>query len=161
MASKPGVEYTLVLSKADGSIIRSSSHTTGARASAFSASSPGNDFGDEPQKSSTNYDVDTTETTAQKNIEDVARMVFSFISAAGALVEDMDPEDGLKLLRLRTRKNEFVIVPGQLFFFITEIASICLMHLHKTITFEYLYFIPNYCVDAKYLMIAILSAPAA
>jgi dynein light chain roadblock-type len=62
-----------------------------------------------------NYETDTTESAAQKNVEDVARMVFSFVSAAGALVEDMDSEDGLKLLRLRTRKNEIIIVPGQLF----------------------------------------------
>jgi hypothetical protein len=57
--------------------------------------------------------MESTDTAAQKNIEDVARAVFAFISAAGDLIEDMDPEDDLKLLRLRTRKNEMVIVPGQ------------------------------------------------
>jgi hypothetical protein len=57
--------------------------------------------------------MESNETAAQKNIEDVARAVFSFISAAGVLIENMDPEDDLKLLRLRTRKNEMVIVPGQ------------------------------------------------
>ena len=61
----------------------------------------------------TNYDLNTTELAAQKNIEDVARMVFSFMLAAGDLVGEMDPDDDLKLLRLRTRKNEIVIVPGQ------------------------------------------------
>ena len=74
----------------------------------------------------TDYDADTTETPASKSIEDVARMVFSFVSAAGALVEDMDPEDDLKLLRLRTRKNEIVIVPGQSFPFMAKIVLICL-----------------------------------
>lgn len=111
--SKLGVERTLVLSKTDGSIIRSSSHSTGSKASTLSASGLGNGFEDERQKNITNYDLDTTETAAQKNIEDIARMVFSFMSAAGALVEEMDPEDACKLLRLRTRKNEFIIVPGQ------------------------------------------------
>lgn len=108
--------------------------------------------------------MDTTEATAQKNIENVARMVFSFVSAAGALVEDMDSEDALKLLRLRTKKNEIVIVPGQLFLYIAKTASICLLHLHKTIAFitqENLYLITHSCVDAKYLMVAILSAPVA
>ena len=61
----------------------------------------------------TNYDTDTKEKPSEKSIEDIAKMVFSFVSAAGALVEDMDSEDDLKLLRLRTRKNEIVIVPGQ------------------------------------------------
>ena len=60
-----------------------------------------------------NYETDATETVARTNVEDMARMVFSFVSAAGALVEDMDSEDDLKLLRLRTRKNEFIIVLGQ------------------------------------------------
>lgn len=129
MASKPGVEYTLILSKTDGSIIRSSSHSASARASALSASGSGNGSGDERQKGTINYDMDTTETAAQKNIEDVARTVFSFMSAAGALVEDMDPEDDLKLLRLRTRKNEIVIVPGQLFHFMAKVALICLRTL--------------------------------
>lgn len=113
LASKPGVEYTLVLSKTDGSIIRSSHHSASTRASALSAAGSGNGPGDERQDNLTNYDMESTETAAQKNIEDVARAVFAFISAAGDLIEDMDPEDDLRLLRLRTRKNEMVIVPGQ------------------------------------------------
>jgi dynein light chain roadblock-type len=39
-------------------------------------------------------------------------MVWSFIKAAGSLVEGLDREDEVKLLRLRTKKNELVIVPG-------------------------------------------------
>lgn len=113
LASKPGVEHTLVLSKTDGSIIRSSRNSGNVRGPALSVSGLGNGSGDERQKGITNYDTDTTETPAQKPIEDIARMVFSFMSAAGALIEDMDSEDDLKLLRLRTRKNEIIIVPGQ------------------------------------------------
>jgi dynein light chain roadblock-type len=45
--------------------------------------------------------------------EDVASMVWSFIKAAGSLVEGLDKEDEVKLLRLRTKKNELVIVPGK------------------------------------------------
>jgi len=40
-------------------------------------------------------------------------MVWSFIKAAGSLVEGLDKEDEVKLLRLRTKKNELVIVPGK------------------------------------------------
>lgn len=112
LASKPGVEYTLILSKTDGAIIRSSRHSGSARAPALSVSDLENG-GDERHKSMTNYDTDTTETPAAKSVEDVATMVFAFVSSAGVLVEDMDPEDDLKLLRLRTRKNELIIVPGQ------------------------------------------------
>jgi hypothetical protein len=39
-------------------------------------------------------------------------MVWSFLTAAGTLVDELDKEDEVKLLRLRTRKNELVIVPG-------------------------------------------------
>jgi hypothetical protein len=39
-------------------------------------------------------------------------MVWSFLTAAGTLVDELDKEDEVKLLRLRTKKNELVIVPG-------------------------------------------------
>ena len=39
-------------------------------------------------------------------------MVFSFVTAAKAFAEGMDTADEVKLLRMRTRKNEIVIVPG-------------------------------------------------
>jgi hypothetical protein len=41
-------------------------------------------------------------------------MVWSFLTAAGSLVDELDKEDEVKLLRLRTKKNELVIVPGTL-----------------------------------------------
>jgi dynein light chain roadblock-type len=44
--------------------------------------------------------------------EDVASLVWNFLKAAGSLVDELDIEDEVKLLRLRTKKNELVIVPG-------------------------------------------------
>jgi dynein light chain roadblock-type len=44
--------------------------------------------------------------------EDIASLVWSFLKAAGSLVDELDKEDEVKLLRLRTKKNELVIVPG-------------------------------------------------
>jgi dynein light chain roadblock-type len=44
--------------------------------------------------------------------EDVASLVWSFLKAAGSLVDEQDSEDEVRLLRLRTKKNELVIVPG-------------------------------------------------
>lgn len=46
--------------------------------------------------------------------EDVASKVWSFLAAAGSLVEGLYEEDEVKLLRLRTKKNELVIIPGEL-----------------------------------------------
>ena len=51
--------------------------------------------------------------TGIQSAEDVASMVWAFISAAGTLVEGLDKEDEVKLLRLRTKKNELVIIPGE------------------------------------------------
>lgn len=49
---------------------------------------------------------------ALKRAESVARMVFSFVSGAQDFVRSMDGTDDMRLLRLRTRKNEIMIVPG-------------------------------------------------
>lgn len=45
--------------------------------------------------------------------EDVAGAVWKFLGAAGSLVDELDKEDDVRLLRLRTKKNELVIVPGE------------------------------------------------
>jgi hypothetical protein len=42
-------------------------------------------------------------------------VVWSFLTAAGSLVDELDKDDEVKLLRLRTKKNELVIVPGRFF----------------------------------------------
>ena len=57
------------------------------------------------------YGSDTVKIT--KTAEEIAKMVFTFINAAGAFVDDMGKADDVRLLRLRTRKHEIVIVPGQ------------------------------------------------
>lgn len=51
--------------------------------------------------------------SAIKGAESVARMVFSFVSGAQDFVRSMDGTDDMRLLRLRTRKNEIMIVPGR------------------------------------------------
>ena len=48
--------------------------------------------------------------------EDVARLVFKFVEAAGVVAEGLEPgagNDDVKLVRLRTKKNELVIVPSK------------------------------------------------
>jgi dynein light chain roadblock-type len=49
-----------------------------------------------------------------RNAEEVAQLVWAFVKSAGAMVEKLNGEnDEAKLLRLRTKKNELVIVPGK------------------------------------------------
>lgn len=50
--------------------------------------------------------------TQSNTAEAVAKMVFSFVTSAKAFAEGMDKADEVKLLRMRTRQNEIVIVPG-------------------------------------------------
>jgi len=131
LAAKPGVQSTLILSKADGSIIRTSGLLAGP-------SSPPGSSSSRPASSSSGGGAAATDTASghadgthaegyyevidandengnEKRAEDVAKMVFSFVSNAGGFVQGMDEGDELKLLRIRTRKSEVVIVPDTKF----------------------------------------------
>ena len=120
LASKPGVHSTLILSKSDGSIIRS----TGLLAAATSSSSSqdlavgiGTNLNGpvEPvdaTRSGFDYPGSREDNKKGNRAEEVARMVFAFVAGAQVFTEGMDKSDEVKLLRLRTRKNEIVIVPG-------------------------------------------------
>ncbi|KAL8829662.1 MAG: hypothetical protein Q9191_001891 [Dirinaria sp. TL-2023a] len=110
LAAKPGVQSTLVLSKNDGSIIRS----TGLLAQSTNApSSPATEsFGN---VSATDGGPNGLGSDADKDAEKVARMVFSFMSSAQSFAEGMNASDEMRLLRLRTRRNEIVIVPDPKF----------------------------------------------
>ena len=119
LASKPGVQSTLILSKSDGSIIRS----TGLLASSSSPSqdptvnnsisqnSPGEAA--DAIRGGSEYPGNGEVEAKGNNAEEVARMVFAFVAGAKAFTEGMDKSDEVRLLRLRTRKNEIVIVPGK------------------------------------------------
>lgn len=48
-----------------------------------------------------------------QSAEDVARLVFNFVEAAGAFVDGLDKDEEVRLLRVRTKKNELVIVPSR------------------------------------------------
>ncbi len=117
LASKPGVQSTLILSKADGSIIRS----TGLLASSALSSDlqdpalgNGTGYNGDPSTPAKNgAEVNSEAGKKGKTAEDVARMVFAFVSGAKNFAEGMDQADEVKLLRMRTRKNETVIVPGK------------------------------------------------
>ena len=123
LASKPGVQSTLLLSKSDHSIISSSGLL------ANSASSGSQDLtvgGGKNQDGSEDLAgeliVGGGEYSGNMNVEakgnsarEVATMVFAFVANAQNFAEGMDRSDEVKLLRLRTRKNEIVIYPGSNF----------------------------------------------
>ena len=63
-------------------------------------------------RSGIEYPGSTEDDRKGNSAEDIARMVFAFVVGANAFTEGMDKSDEVKLLRLRTRKSEIVIVPG-------------------------------------------------
>ncbi|KAI1538477.1 Robl-LC7 domain containing protein [Pyrenophora tritici-repentis] len=110
LSQKPGVQSTLILSRENGTIIRTSG--------LISSSSSANPNSTLPASSS-ETGVDNFTNGRQEggihSAENVASMVWSFLIAAGSLVDELDKEDEVKLLRLRTKKNELVIVPDPKF----------------------------------------------
>lgn len=106
LSQKPGVQSTLVLSRENGAIVRTSGLiSNNSSANPNSVPAPGD----------TTAEGYTNGAPGVQSAEDVARLVWNFVSAAGTMVEGMDGKDGeVKLLRVRTRKNELVIVPGMI-----------------------------------------------
>jgi len=121
LASKPGVQSTLVLSRSDGAVIRSTGlastgaipHSQAPDSEDAGSSSDGTRPGPaESIEEKTGYGIDRGE--EKIGAEAVAKMVLAFVSAAGGFVREMDKGDEVQLLRMRTRKCEMVIVPGEL-----------------------------------------------
>ncbi|KAI9709898.1 MAG: hypothetical protein M1820_002975 [Bogoriella megaspora] len=111
LSQRPGVQSTLVLSRANGAIIRSSgllSNSGSEDLSSIPPSSSGdgaellsNDAGRQPK--------------GIHDAEHVALLAFNFVATAGSMAEDLEQGDEVKLLRLRTKKHELVIVPESSF----------------------------------------------
>lgn len=121
LASKPGVQSTLVLSRSDGAVIRS----TGLAAAATNPHLQASDLQDagsgsdempsgpvESIEQKIGYGIDREE--EKKSAEAVAKTVLALVSAAGGFVSELDKADEVQLLRIRTRKCEMVIVPGEI-----------------------------------------------
>lgn len=88
--------------------------TSGLISTSSSASTNGTLPVDSDETLSDNYANGRTESGMQ-SAEEVASAVWKFFGAAGSLIDGLDKDDDLRLLRLRTKKNELVIVPGKPF----------------------------------------------
>ncbi|KAJ4381069.1 hypothetical protein N0V86_003416 [Didymella sp. IMI 355093] len=106
LSQKPGVQSTLILSRDTGAIVR-----TSGLISTSSSTSPNDTLPRESDETLVdNYANGRTESGIQ-SAEEVASAVWKFFGAAGSLIDGLDKDDDLRLLRLRTKKNELVIVP--------------------------------------------------
>lgn len=104
LSSRPGVQSTLILSRETGAIVRSTGLITAEDIAEEGGSVP-NGAPDEGKKKK-----------GTRNADDVAKLVWNFVKSAGEMTEELNGEsDEVKLLRLRTKKNELVIVPDAKF----------------------------------------------
>jgi predicted regulator of Ras-like GTPase activity (Roadblock/LC7/MglB family) len=108
LSQRPGVQGTLILSRDTGAIVRSSGLITDEEDGEGEAARP---TSSDPTNGT---DGETTKNLkGTRRAEDVARLVWRFVQSAGTMIEELNGEsDEAKLLRVRTKKNELVIVPG-------------------------------------------------
>lgn len=105
LSERPGVQSTLILSRETGAIVRCSGvETADDRKEDDDALATGtyNNSEELPDKR-----------RGTRNAEAVAQLAHNLVKSVGSMVEELNGEnDEAKLLRLRTKKNEIVIVPG-------------------------------------------------
>ena len=132
LAQKPGVSSTLILSRATGAVVRASglisSSATASNADASELNTapdtalPANNASQADREATLNgtgLNSGDQRKSGTREAEEVAKLVWTFFKSAGDTVEGMfginaegDGEDELRLVRLRTRKSEVVVVPG-------------------------------------------------
>lgn len=108
LSQRPGVQSTLIISRDTGAIVRSSGLITPDEISVDDTA---------PTTANGTYANGAEPVVKKKgtrNAEEVARLVFRFVRSTGSMIEELNGEnDEAKLLRIRTKKNELVIVPGE------------------------------------------------
>lgn len=103
LAQRPGVQGTLILARDTGAIVRSTGLMTDEDGDGEDARPPTTANG-------ANAEIKKRGT---RKAEEVARFVYRFVQSAGEMIADLNGDnDEAKLLRVRTKKNEVVIVPG-------------------------------------------------
>ncbi len=107
LAQRPGVQSTLIIARDTGAIVRSSGLVT--------AEEIGEDgIAGAPANGNYVNGVDgEVKKKGTRKAEEVAQLVYVFVKNAGSMIEELNGEtDEAKLLRVRTKKHELVIVPG-------------------------------------------------
>ncbi|KAF3071568.1 hypothetical protein THAR02_08156 [Trichoderma harzianum] len=104
LARKPGIKASLVLDRATGAILKTSGQIDALQTAKSRNASTAASFSN---------DAPAAEEGEAQGVEEFAEMIWNFVNSSGQLVGDIDTEDELKLLRLRTKKQEIVIVPDQ------------------------------------------------
>ncbi|KAI1854307.1 hypothetical protein JX265_000715 [Neoarthrinium moseri] len=108
LSRKPGVKAWIMLDRSTGAVLKSNGQISSIRP----AKSANSDTA-LPTPTGGSFSTDVTANTDNESqaAQELGSMVWGFMSTAGSLVQEIDTEDELKLLRLRTKKQELVIVP--------------------------------------------------
>lgn len=115
LSQRPGVQSTLIIARDTGAIVRSSGLITAEELEQEGTAAPTTN-GVMPNGTANGIDGEGKQKRGTRNAEEVARLVWSFVKSVGAMVEELNGEhDEAKLLRLRTKKNEIVVVPDPKF----------------------------------------------
>jgi len=109
LSAKPGVQSTLIISRSSGAVVQSSGLV------------PRDEAGREDESTLAGKPADK----GLQNVEEIARLVFNFVSTTEAMMTKLNgaDDDDLRLLRLRTKKHELVIVPG-MYNVITHVVNV-------------------------------------
>ncbi|KAF5017979.1 hypothetical protein F66182_10048 [Fusarium sp. NRRL 66182] len=102
LSKKPGVKASIVLDRATGTILKTSGQVDALQTSKTRITSTATSFSN---------DTPALEESETQGVEQFAAIVWNYVNSSGNLVQELDGEDEVKLLRLRTRKQELVIVP--------------------------------------------------
>ncbi|KAI1434810.1 hypothetical protein GGR50DRAFT_694738 [Xylaria sp. CBS 124048] len=115
LSKKPGVKAWIMIDRLNGAVLKTNGQVSTVRPAKSVPNSSDNDASSPsptPVGGSFQPDVNTDSTNNETlAAQELASMVWNFVSSAGSLVDEIDTEDELRLLRLRTKKQEFVIVP--------------------------------------------------
>ncbi|KAJ3939647.1 uncharacterized protein N0V96_010430 [Colletotrichum fioriniae] len=106
LSNKPGVKATVILDRVTGAILRTSGQLSSFNAATLQTSGGGSFSGEGAAAQQQQNGEEQPQ-----GLEDFAAKVWNWVNASGTLVLNLDTEDELKLLRLRTKKQELVIVP--------------------------------------------------
>ncbi|KAH8171809.1 Dynein light chain-related protein [Sarocladium implicatum] len=103
LTRKPGVRASLVLDRQSGAILKTSGDASALLTAKSRTTSTATTLA--------TSEAPTTEDNESQGMEDFAAMIWTFVKQSSQFVENVDQEDEMRLLRLRTRKQELVIVP--------------------------------------------------
>ncbi|KAI0998596.1 hypothetical protein K3495_g9600 [Podosphaera aphanis] len=103
LSSKSTVIATLAMDRATSTILASSGQT-----SVFKVNTNGNTI---PSRL-------PSDGKSSNSNDEFATMIWNYVNNTSKLVLEMDDEDGLRLLRIRTKRYELVIIPDSKYIFV-------------------------------------------